>query len=442
MLLTDSLNKTHNINCLQGLKALPDNCIDCCVTSPPYYGLRDYNTDAVTFPACTFSIFGFTEKFKKWTGNYGQEPSPKMFVAHTVLIFEQVLRVLTPTGTLWLNFGDSYASSGKNRTVEHASKNSTIKGGHTSQIQSLKQQNKITSGLKEKDLIGIPWMVAFALRDAGWYLRQDIIWSKPNPMPESVTDRCTKAHEYFFMLTKSPKYYYDAVSIKTASKNPEDDLRRMADQTKNNKSNPDVLKNGLRPKTDKQRGHSRRHDGFNDRWDDMSKSDQQAMGANKRSVWTVSTKPFSEAHFATFPPDLIVDCIKAGSGEHGCCADCGSPYTRQFDKELMPTAKASYNSKTDIRDVEADKQDQGSNRQKSGHKPGHINKITTTGWVKTCKCDTAAIKPAIILDPFMGAGTTGLVAKKMGRNYIGYELNPAYIKINEARLYNELGLFL
>lgn len=655
----DFLNKILPGNCKEVLKTLPDKTVRCCVTSPPYFNLRNYDHEE----------------------QIGMEDTPAEFIKNLVDVFEEVKRILTDDGTIWVNIGDSYAANGKNRTEEQANNNSTLQGTTTTQSQILKQKNKIVGGLKSKDLIGIPWMLAFALRSAGWYLRQDIIWclsggawlyvksqkgimpmmvrdmcrlkpetiqlwngdkwtqvigynktkkenagieivlrsgervgctqshiwptqrgnikasdlvigdvishcklpdskvdvpeyltkevmwfvglylaegsmsdgtiqiaghtkettrldkikeitkhygghvfaytkgnstsinvnsliisailnqyisgriaknkclnpvtwelsseylkeivtgylsgdahndiqnnrhrlgfcrnynlerdlrilaarldatltlkptfstnkgkrfasfkgewrwsvsnhfnnknrfevieirksrarefwhigvqdephlfslssgalthnSKPNPMPESVTDRCTKSHEYIFLLSKSNKYFYDADAIKVEAKDPEDDARRITQQAEDNKSMPDRLRNGLRPKN---RGHQRPHNGFNSKWDAMTKEEQAANGANKRSVWTVCTKPYSEAHFATFPPELIIDCIKAGSEEGD-----------------------------------------------------------------------------LILDPFMGAGTTGMVAKKLNRNFVGIELNPKYIAIAEKRLDKELGMF-
>lgn len=297
------------------IKEIPSKSVQCVVTSPPYYALRDYKLEKTNWPEVRYNLFGFEIIIPEMTCCLGLEPSPEAFIGHLILIFREVKRVLKDDGIIWVNMGDSYASHGKTRTDEQACRKSNLKGSTTGQIACKNQINKITSGLKPKDLIGIPWTLAFALRFDGWYLRQDIIWSKPNPMPESVTDRCTKSHEYIFMLSKSEKYYYDNVAIKTPAKNPEDDVRRLKQQKKDNKSIPDHLKNGLRPKTDKQSGHSRRHAGFNDRWDMMSSEEQSSMGANKRSVWEIATKPFKEAHFATYPADLITDCIKAGSRE-------------------------------------------------------------------------------------------------------------------------------
>lgn len=340
------MNEIINSDCLEGIKMLHDNSVDCCITSPPYFGLRDYGM----------------------AGQMGLEETPELFIEKMVEVFEQVKRVLKPAGTLWINIGDSYASAGKNRTPEQAIKNSGVNGSLKSQMQLLKQQNKIVGDLKPKDLIGIPWMLAFALRSAGWYLRQDIIWHKPNPMPESVTDRCTKAHEYIFLLSKSMKYHYDHDAIKVEAKNPEDDARRIAQQHLANKSNPDDKINGLRARKS---GNKERKPGSERGCPENSGSNVcssvpwEGFKANKRSVWTVATKPFSEAHFATFPEELIVDCIKAGCPVGG-----------------------------------------------------------------------------LILDPFMGAGTTALVARKLQRNYIGFELNHKYIKIAQKRLQKELGFFI
>lgn len=322
------------------MKSWPDGFINTCVTSPPYYNLRDYGMD----------------------NQIGLEETPEQFIEKLVEVFREVKRVLRDDGTLWVNIGDSYASTGKNRTEEQVIAKTGLSGSTKSQQQGRKRKYKVTGDLKPKDLIGIPWMLAFALRADGWFLRQDIIWHKPNGMPESVTDRCTKNHEYIFMLSKSSKYFYDyeaikTEAIKTEAKNPEDDIRRLNQQKVINKSNPTDKVNGLRPRVDKQRGHSRKHAGFNDRWDSMTNEEQRSMGANKRSVWTVAPSNFREAHFATFPEALILDCIKAGCPEGG-----------------------------------------------------------------------------VVLDPFMGSGTTGLVSQKLNRNFIGTELNPEYCKIAYKRL--------
>jgi DNA modification methylase len=340
------INKIHQYNVLNTPWPLEDNSVDCIVTSPPYYGLRDYGV----------------------AGQLGLEETPEEFVDKMVLIFEDARRVLKPEGTLWLNLGDSYNSGSSNQNGRKDF-NSTINPvAYYSNGDATVGRKKIIDSLKPKDLFGIPWMVAFALRTAGWYLRQDIIWHKPNPMPESVTDRCTKAHEYIFMLSKSSRYYYDADAIRTTSDWSLSDSKMPDGWDTGEGGHGTFHRNGREKgavkKSDKQRGHSRRHAGFNDRWDNMTTSEQMSMGANKRSVWTVATHPFPEAHFATFPEQLITPCILAGCPKDG-----------------------------------------------------------------------------IVLDPFMGAGTTAIVAKSHGRNYIGFELNPKYIKIAENRLKKEFGMF-
>jgi DNA modification methylase len=241
-----------------------------------------------------------------------------------VSVFQEVKRVLKPEGTLWLNIGDSYAGSGKGIGSAH--------GKAVFTDSDIGQKIDIPDNCKSKDLIGIPWMVAFALRSDGWYLRQDIIWSKPNPMPESVQDRCTKSHEYIFLLAKSQKYYYDHEAIKEPSLDPDDDRGSR----RNIKRFPTELVNGIRD------------------------SGLYPM-ANKRDVWTVPTKPYSEAHFATYPPDLIKPMILAGCPQGG-----------------------------------------------------------------------------IVLDPFFGSGTTGLVAKNLQRDFIGIELNQEYISMAKNRIYGQL----
>lgn len=298
---------------------LKDESVQCCVTSPPYYGLRDYGVE----------------------NQLGLEESPDEYVSNMVDVFREVRRVLKKDGTLWLNIGDSYAASGKSRGTggfgENSSKQKTSKGSYfNSEING-----KVPDGCKPKDLIGIPWMLAFALRNDGWYLRQDLIWHKPNPMPESVRDRCTKAHEYMFLLSKSQKYFYDADAIKIAG----------AGNKWGKYSNPKYGDGSLgKMKSTKE----------------MTAVEyiEKYKVVNKRSVWTVTTKPYKGAHFATFPQKLIEPCILAGS------------------------------------------------------RPNDI-----------------------VLDPFSGAATTGLVAERLGRKYVGIELNMDYIDMSIKRLsHNQLRL--
>ena len=287
--------------------------VQTCVTSPPYFGLRDYGHD----------------------GQIGLEETPEQYIAAMVEVFRCVKDVLADDGTLWLNIGDSYVgamsqhkdsgSFGESSCISKKTQSGIPQTGRVERNRLLRE-----NGLKQKDLIGIPWMLAFALRADGWYLRQDIIWSKPNPMPESVRDRCTKAHEYIFLLSKSERYHYDHTAILEDAK-----WERWGDQT--------VVK--------EQQGTAK--------WiGNKSKAELQALGKkNRRSVWTVATRPYKGAHFATFPPALIEPCILAGS--------------RPDD---------------------------------------------------------------IVLDPFMGSGTTAAVALQHGRQYLGCELNENYKPLQDERI--------
>lgn len=304
---------------------IPDKTFHCCVTSPPYWGLRNYGVD----------------------GQIGQENTPEEYTQKLVDGFREIRRVLCDDGTLWLNLGDSYASTGKNRTPEQATANSTLQGSTRCQESILSQKLKIVSGLKPKDLVGIPWMVAFALRADGWYLREEIIWHKPNPMPESVTDRCTRSHEYIFHLSKSKRYYHDHLAIKNS---PSPDLIKQVEDGYNGHAIKDYLESSVqdasatksriidnaRKRIDKQRGHGRRHAGFNDKWDALTPAEQALLGSNKRSVWTVAPANFRGAHFATFPPKLIEPCILAGCPVGGNVLDPfgGSGTTAQVCHEL------------------------------------------------------------------------------------------------------------
>jgi DNA modification methylase len=275
-------------DCIAGLRTLPDASVHCCVTSPPYWGLRDYGHD----------------------GQIGLESTPEEYVDRMVEVFREVRRVLREDGTAWLNLGDCYASAPKgNKTPSYGS---CFDGRNMSGVDTSGRKDKAAaSGLQHKQLVGIPWRVAFALQADGWWLRQDIIWHKPNPMPESVRDRCTKAHEYVFLLTKSERYYYDAEAVSEAlSGKP---------HAPGNKCSADG-------------GHMR-----NDFGTDAMQRVWGASGRrNRRSVWTVTTKPYSGAHFAVMPPDLVEPCIKAGCPEGGTVLDpfAGSGTTLAVAAEL------------------------------------------------------------------------------------------------------------
>lgn len=287
-------NRTRNLNlivgdCRQALQSLPEQSVNCVVTSPPYFGLRDYGVD----------------------GQIGLEQTPAEFVAKLVEVFSEVHRVMRDDGTLWLNLGDTYAADrgGTTPPAQTVAGGVNGKGGEKERRGQAEGYNPTRDcrryGLKHKDLIGIPWRVAFALQEAGWYLRQDIIWHKPNPMPESVRDRCTKAHEYLFLLTKSPKYYFDSEAIKEPAVGGLPGNKKHKHQQAYEAGD-----DRLRTKA-----------GLTDYCARVAADPSLAEKRNRRSVWTVATKPFKGAHFATFPPDLIEPCILAGCPEGGVVLD-------------------------------------------------------------------------------------------------------------------------
>lgn len=320
------------------LRELADESVHCVVTSPPYFGLRDYGM----------------------AGQIGLEASPEAFVDTLVSVFREVRRVLRSDGTLWLNLGDSYANDGK--------WGGSTGGKHVSALHgdSGIGRRKLSTGLKPKDLIGIPWRVAFALQADGWWLRQDIIWSKPNPMPESVTDRCTKAHEYLFLLSKAAAYFFDAEAIaEPLSAASVTRLAQDVDGQTGSHRVPGKMNGAMKAvRSQKLAARAIARSGVQSGGVAQSTLGQDAVGhRNRRSVWTIATQPFSEAHFATFPPGLVEPCILAG-----CTAD------------------------------------------------------------------------GTVLDPFFGAGTTGLVAERLGRNCIGIELNPAYAEIARRRITGDASL--
>ena len=280
---------THKIilgDCIAGMKTLPDGCVHTVITSPPYYGLRDYDGG---------------------DAEIGGEETPEQYVQKMVEVFREARRILRDDGTLWLNLGDSYATTSGGMEQLRKMGGATPAYGKIKYAEGYKgvsQKGKAgakRSGLKHKDLIGIPWRVALALQADGWYLRQDIIWSKPNPMPESVTDRCTKSHEYIFLLSKNPKYYYDAEAIKEP----------VAETTVNRLSQKNLPN---------QIGSTRVPGKTNGNMKAVGSTDKR----NKRSVWTITTKPYKGAHFATYPKDLIEPCVLAGCPVGGTVFD---PFT-------------------------------------------------------------------------------------------------------------------
>ena len=383
-------------HCLDVLATLPDNSVHCVVTSPPYYGLRDYKTPEVSFPAGTFTpVAGLPSMaLPAWTGHLGLEPDPWQFVGHMVQIFREVRRVLREDGTLWLNFGDSYANDTK--------WGGSTGGKHVNGLhgKSGVGRTKQITGLKPKDLILMPARVALALQADGWYLRSDIIWHKPNPMPESVTDRPTKAHEYIFLMSKSERYFYDAEAIKeavTGNAHARGDGVNAKAKTPGANSRIHKTHVGAAPQPRQNESWSAAVAGLVD-------------SRNKRTVWTVATSPYPDAHFATYPPDLIRPCILAGTSARGCCPDCGAPWER-------------------------------------------VTATITTGWKPGCDCYTMhaltdmppeewPTVPAVVLDPFGGSGTTAEVAQEYARTAIVIELGEHHLPLIKRRLNTTPGLNL
>jgi DNA modification methylase len=391
---------------LAGLRTLPDGCVHCCVTSPPYWSLRDYQV----------------------AGQIGLEPTPAAFVARLVEVFEEVRRVLHPSGVLWCNMGDSYAAA-RGGTHQPAETLAGGRHGKTADGQRVNRgrgdtynpaRNATAIGLKHKDLVGVPWMLAFALRDAGWYLRSDIIWAKPSPMPESVTDRCTKSHEYVFMLAKRPDYYFDAEAIK------EDSVRVGDVQT---------FAGAKGRAYEPQPGDPNYRNGNHQ----YGRTVTTPATRNKRTVWTIASEPYPEAHFATFPPALVEPMVKAGSSERGVCPACWAPWRRVVERETLRQRVAKAGNERHGR-----KADSGwrAGMPSLGNNHGSMPQgptVKTLGWVPSCKCPPADPIPSLILDPFAGSGTTLAVAVKLKRRAIGIELNAEYAALAEKRLAEPLG---
>jgi DNA modification methylase len=333
-------------DCIEVMRGIPDGAARCCVTSPPYWGLRDYGAD----------------------GQLGLEVNPDLYILNMRRVFREVHRVLSDDGTLWLNLGDT---------------------------------------IKDKQLLGIPWRVALALQSDGWYLRSDIIWAKPNPMPESVRDRPTKSHEYIFLLAKNPRYFYDSEAIKEQS------------TCKGGGGNFGSV--SMMAEAHRAGQQARRYD----------RPDYRETGRNARSVWTITPRPFKGAHFATFPPELAERCIKAGSSERGKCPECGAAWVRVVEREQgdneanqRPKQTAGMSSSTSTLSLS------GNGSKEWAERGG---KVRTTGWRPTCDHGHEPV-PDVVLDPFAGAGTVGLVCQRLGRNHIGAELNPAYRDMALARI--------
>lgn len=417
------------------LRELPDGCAQCCVTSPPYWGLRDYGVD----------------------GQVGREATPEEYVERMVGIFREVRRVLRDDGTLWLNLGDSYTAQGSGaqgasgeragrrhtqRTLRVGASANRGNGG-----SDFDGPHRRGAGLPPKSLVGIPWRVALALQADGWTLRSEIIWHKPAPMPESVTDRPTRSHEHVFLLAKSDRYFYDGVAIAEPSVSFGTVPTRAEVPGGDNQDRELAMagvRRGARPCADRTRG--------------------------ARSVWTIASTPFAEAHFATFPVGLPLRCIRAGTGERGRCAGCGAPWRRVTARHALRRERPNEHVK---RDGAA-----GTGNSCANTVAGVS--VVTLGWYPSCRCGGMpplppwprppesgahgeaeaeyarrceevrgawrtlcaeaaglATEPCLVLDPFSGAGTTGVAALQLGRAYVGIELNSEYAAMSARRIERE-----
>jgi DNA modification methylase len=529
------------------LRTIPDESVDLVVTSPPYWGLRDYKTDPVVFGGdleCVHSWetdtkdeHGWADNVPQtmnkqdvyaehetihhetcddcgaWRGQLGLESSPELFVEHLVEIFEECRRVLKPTGNLWVNLGDSYMRKSSFTAPENYGMQK-----HRDEASKFRP-SEIPDGYKRKDLVGLPWLFAFAARRAGWYLRNDVVWAKSisGPhyrggvcMPEPVRDRCTRSHEFFFHFAKKEKYYYDIDAI----------LEPLVDATTQRDKTP----------------RGRRQDGGGSQTsmegveytEELGNMDSNTLGRNMRTVWHFNPQPFDGAHFAVFPKHLIEPIVKASTSEYGCCGDCGVPWVREIAKVGIVNQKWGQQDKVD--------ESRNDSADGSGLRTGDVNVYKTTGWRPDCECngkiekqeveipgrlyqgdwkrdaddydgvegnhggntglqelagkwggdaegkytgtstknykehgaeDASEVKarildnltktkkknikvyvsslpldehpvvPAVVLDPFSGSGTSGIVALEHGRSYIGIELSPEYADLSRRRLKQE-----
>ena len=469
------------------LQDFPDGFFHCAVTSPPYYGLRNYGTDGQVWggdPNCTHDwnevhppgyrgsdtkpgpmqhegnknrenlTSNTCMKCGAWKGELGLEPTPDMYVQHLVEIFRELRRVLRDDGVLWLNIGDSYAGGGG--ASGHTAETKNL-GSKTSEYGAVKSGGK-TYGLKPKDLIGIPWLLAFTLRADGWYLRADLPWIKRNSMPSSVRDRPSSSIEHVFLLAKSQKYYYDYV----AAMQPvaESSIKRVNQPNFDNQSGgeKDYGKNGVNPSQSARKGivnfknrmvkqdalGKQTYTGFNDRYEDpgtglrfMRDSDfffrtWQGMLHNENGepmALVVNPRGYKGAHFACFPVQLVEPMILAGTSEKGVCPECGAPWVRLAKKTFVP--------QEDVKDPS--KLAKGSNKGMDesngwGETPRGSNSFETTGWAPSCSCNAGEPVPARVSDLFAGSCSTGVACYWNNRDFYGIELKHEYCELGRKRM--------
>jgi DNA modification methylase len=377
-----------------------------CVTSPPYYGLRKYGNDPLEL---------------------GRERTPAEYVENLVSLFRQVRRVLRADGTLWLNLGDSYARMGGTPAGEASI---VTNNGERCRM------NKLPPGVKEKDLLGMPWRVALALQADGWYLRSDIIWEKPNPMPENVDDRPSREHEYLFLLSPSAQYYYDAVALMepvTGGANARISKamqRQLAAERESDEGQTSLA--GISPKV---QGQKERYIKQNSRF--TSATALPVLERNRRTIWRVPASPFKGAHFAVMPVPMAEDCIKAGTSSQ-VCATCGAPFERQTRRTSVDRTELP----PDHREYRPRQYDLPEGNQSAMDGRGKYSRVETLGWEPSCDCAHSRLMPnrAKVLDPFGGAASTGLAADRLGRDATLIELYHHNVELSARRLHDEAPL--
>lgn len=420
-------------DCRTVLPTLAANSVHCVVTSPPYYGLRDYGTAQWDGGDAGCDHTGIRrghgdEKQATSAGTsrdpvsrtclhcgarridrqIGLEATPDEYLQTMVEVFREVRRVLRDDGTCWVNMGDSYAHGVPSGTAG----TQYLAGGAGKPWRGFAAFSTVGNGYKPKDLLMMPARLALALQADGWWLRSQIVWAKPNPMPESVTDRPTSAYEMVYLLSKKPRYFYDADAVR----------ENVGEETRRNV--------GFR---DRQYMNGRAANGIDDGYTAMPRDEPSRAGRSLRNVWTIATQAFPEAHFATFPAELAERCIRAGTSERGCCAQCGKPWWRITDKTFVPQPDVSLQ-----RGMRLETQHDAANQWPGT--PRGSTSTTTTGWQPGCT-HGADVVPATVLDPFAGAGTTLLVADRLQRNAIGIELNAAYTEMAMERCRRDAPLF-
>jgi len=436
--LTPAILRGH---VLDVLRTLPGNSVQCVVTSPPYWGLRAYGTEPQVWGGSPDHQHEWTPTSPRrmrdsddasgeiqrahsgasydaqggeacacgaWRGELGLESTPEAFVDHLASVFDEVRRVLRADGTLWLNLGDTYATHPSGLTGEKRWKASTLANRDFTGHEQAGQMDKRAPGLKPKDLVGIPWRAAFELQRRGWWLRSDCVWAKPNPMPESVSDRPTRSHEYVFLLTKSERYFYDADAVRTP----------YAQSTM-----PEIGEKYAGVSTKAFRQY--RAQDASDAKRSMVRSLERHGGANLRSAWWIPTQPYPEAHFATFPKTLPEICIRAGTSERGACPACGLPWARDIRAEGGTIGRDWHPDKSLLKGRVQGIAVPGSN-------DGTYRRIDL-GFRQECGCPQSPPEPCVVLDPFAGSGTVLAVARSLGRRSLGIELSSEYVLLARKR---------